>query len=50
MKKFIKLLMLQLLFICSIFGGAKNVYADEVRQKELYTLEDPTWLRKNWFF
>ncbi|GAA0122001.1 putative mucin/carbohydrate-binding domain-containing protein [Clostridium faecium] len=49
MKKFIKLLMLQLLFICSIFGGAKNVYADEVRQKELYTLEDPTWLRKTGF-
>ncbi|MCC5423377.1 putative mucin/carbohydrate-binding domain-containing protein [Clostridium botulinum] len=49
MKSFIKFLMLQALFICAIFGTATNVYADEVKQKELYTLEDPTWLRKTGF-
>ncbi|APQ97147.1 putative mucin/carbohydrate-binding domain-containing protein [Clostridium botulinum] len=49
MKGFIKILMLQALFICAIFGTATNVYADEVKQKEMYTLEDPTWLRKTGF-
>ncbi|MFV3012777.1 putative mucin/carbohydrate-binding domain-containing protein [Clostridium botulinum] len=49
MKGFIKFLMLQALFICAIFGNATNVYADEVKQKEMYTLEDPTWLRKTGF-
>ncbi|NFD30035.1 enhancing factor [Clostridium botulinum] len=49
MKGFIKILMLQALFICAIFGTVTNVYADEVKQKEMYTLEDPTWLRKTGF-
>ncbi|MHB8032531.1 enhancing factor [Clostridium botulinum] len=49
MKGFIKFLMLQALFICAIFGTATNVYADEVKQKELYTLEDPTWFKKTGF-
>ncbi len=44
-----KFLMLQALFICAIFGTATNVYADEVKQKELYTLEILLGL-KNWFF
>jgi|GEM_PF-505086 len=46
MKTFMKFLMFQVLFICAIFGTSTNVYADEVKQKELYTLEDPTWFRK----
>ncbi len=50
MKGFMKFLMLQVLFICAICGTATNVYADEVKQKELYTLENPTWFKKNWFF
>ncbi|NFJ85175.1 enhancing factor [Clostridium botulinum] len=49
MKGFIKFLMLQALFICAIFGTETNVYADEVKQKEMYTLEDPAWLRKTGF-
>ncbi|ACQ53568.1 enhancing factor [Clostridium botulinum] len=49
MKGFMKFLMLQALFICAIFGTATNVYADEVKQKELYTLENPTWFRKTGF-
>ncbi|KEI78924.1 enhancing factor [Clostridium botulinum A2 117] len=49
MKGFIKFLMLQVLFICAIFGTATNVYADEVKQKELYTLENPTWFKKTGF-
>ncbi|NFK79214.1 enhancing factor [Clostridium botulinum] len=49
MKGFMKFLMLQALFICAIFGTATNVYADEVRQKELYTLENPTWFKKTGF-
>ncbi|ENK0555354.1 enhancing factor [Clostridium botulinum] len=49
MKGFIKFLMLQVLFICAICGTATNVYADEVKQKELYTLENPTWFKKTGF-
>ncbi|WP_461615650.1 putative mucin/carbohydrate-binding domain-containing protein [Clostridium sp. Marseille-QA1073] len=49
MKTFMKFLMFQVLFICAIFGTTTNVYADEVKQKELYTLEDPTWFRKTGF-
>ncbi|SFA98686.1 putative mucin/carbohydrate-binding domain-containing protein [Clostridium frigidicarnis] len=49
MKRFSKFLILQLFFMCAICGSAINVYADEVKQKELYTLEDPTWLRKTDF-
>ncbi|ACO84629.1 putative mucin/carbohydrate-binding domain-containing protein [Clostridium botulinum] len=49
MKGFMKFLMLQALFICAIFGTATNVYADEVKQKELYTLENPTWFKKTGF-
>lgn len=49
MKGFMKFLMLQVLFICAICGTATNVYADEVKQKELYTLENPTWLKKTGF-
>lgn len=49
MKTFMKFLMFQVLFICTIFGTTTNVYADEVKQKELYTLEDPTWFRKTGF-
>lgn len=49
MKGFMKFLMLQVLFICAICGTATNVYADEVKQKELYNLEDPTWFRKTGF-
>lgn len=46
MKGFTKFLMLQVLFICAILGSATKVYADEVKQKELYNLEDPTLFRK----
>ncbi|MHB7979187.1 enhancing factor [Clostridium sporogenes] len=49
MKGFMKFLMLQVLFICAICGTATNVYADEVKQKELYTLENPTWFKKTGF-
>ncbi|GAE02585.1 enhancing factor [Clostridium botulinum B str. Osaka05] len=49
MKDFMKFLMLQVLFICAICGTATNVYADEVKQKELYTLENPTWFKKTGF-
>ncbi|NFF78073.1 enhancing factor [Clostridium sporogenes] len=49
MKGFAKFLMLQVLFICAICGTATNVYADEVKQKELYTLENPTWFKKTGF-
>nr|WP_205611316.1 putative mucin/carbohydrate-binding domain-containing protein [Clostridium sporogenes] len=38
--------MLQVLFICAILGSGTKVYADEVKQKELYNLEDPTLFRK----
>nr|WP_205606603.1 putative mucin/carbohydrate-binding domain-containing protein [Clostridium sporogenes] len=41
--------MLQVLFFCAICGTATNVYADEVKQKELYTLENPTWFKKTGF-
>ncbi|EPY2291176.1 enhancing factor [Clostridium sporogenes] len=46
MKGFAKFLMLQVLFICAILGSGTKVYADEVKQKELYNLEDPTLFRK----
>ncbi|WP_434302890.1 putative mucin/carbohydrate-binding domain-containing protein [Clostridium botulinum] len=49
MKGFMKFLMLQVLFICAICGTATNVYADEAKQKELYTLENPTWFKKTGF-
>ncbi|MBO0573704.1 enhancing factor [Clostridium botulinum] len=49
MKGFMKFLILQVLFICAIFGTSTNVYADEVKQKELYTLENPTWFKKTGF-
>ncbi|HIG0362327.1 TPA: putative mucin/carbohydrate-binding domain-containing protein [Clostridium sporogenes] len=49
MKGFMKFLILPVLFICAIFGTSTNVYADEVKQKELYTLENPTWLKKTGF-
>jgi len=41
--------MLQVLFICAILGSGTKVYADEVKQKELYNLENPTWFRKTGF-
>lgn len=46
MKKITKFLILQVLFICTICGTVTKVYADEVKQKEIYILENPTWLRK----
>lgn len=49
MKGFAKFLMLQVLFICAILGSGTKVYADEVKQKELYNLENPTWFRKTGF-
>ncbi|NFH47636.1 enhancing factor, partial [Clostridium sporogenes] len=49
MKDFAKFLMLQVLFICAILGSGTKVYADEVKQKELYNLENPTWFRKTGF-
>jgi len=48
-KDFAKFLMLQVLFICAILGSGTKVYADEVKQKELYNLENPTWFRKTGF-
>ncbi|GAA0116567.1 putative mucin/carbohydrate-binding domain-containing protein [Clostridium senegalense] len=49
MKNFVKFLIIQLLFIGFTLGNSINVYANEVKQKELYILEDPTWLRQTGF-
>ncbi|WP_125153290.1 putative mucin/carbohydrate-binding domain-containing protein [Clostridium rectalis] len=49
MRKILKCFMILELVLCSIFCMRVKVCASEMKQKELYTLEDPTWFRKTGF-